>query len=168
MKYKYFENEWEERPDWIENAKSTVKMVWNTEYKPCHFNTAGNDSIVLPVSLPSPSFAHTTTTSTNDHSRGISHLGDLPDWKREKGESLSETTEMSYSGIWSGRQKMIFLVAPSNIGLTTLTIFVRMDWQEWLLTFLLSLSCPQIPRDCLVGMVTLADVRFTNLRISLS
>jgi len=88
MKYKYFENEWEERPDWIENAKSTVEMVWNTEYKPSHFNTAGNDTIVLPVSLPSPSFAHTTTTSTNDHSGGISHLGDLPDWKKKKRRKL--------------------------------------------------------------------------------
>ena len=127
MKYKYFENEWEERPDWIENAKSTVETVWNTEYKPSHFNTTGNDPIVLPVASASPSFTRTTTTSTNDQSGGLPQLGDLPDWKKKKGESLSGTTEMSYSGIWSGRQKMIFLVALFNIGLTTWTIFVSKD-----------------------------------------
>lgn len=88
MKYKYFENEWEERPDWIENAKSTVETVWNTEYKPSHFNTTGNDPIVLPVASASPSFTQTTTTSTNDQSGGLPQLGDLPDWKKKKRRKL--------------------------------------------------------------------------------
>ena len=79
MKYKYFENEWEARPDWIENAKSTVEMVWNTEYKPSHFNTTGNDTIVLPVASASPSFAQNTPTSTNNQSGGLPHLGVLLD-----------------------------------------------------------------------------------------
>lgn len=90
MKYKYFENEGEERSDWIENAKSTVEMVWNTESKPSHFNTTGNDHIILPVAFTSPSFARTTTTSTNNQSEGLPHLGDLPDWKKKERRKLIE------------------------------------------------------------------------------
>lgn len=34
MKFKYFENEQEERTDWIENAKDMVQRVWKTDNKP--------------------------------------------------------------------------------------------------------------------------------------
>ena len=83
MKYKYFENEWEERPDWIEDAKSTVEIVWNTEYKPSNLNTTVNATIILPVASPSTSPSPTTGTATTEQSGGISHLGDLPDWKKK-------------------------------------------------------------------------------------
>ena len=88
MKYKYFENEWEERPDWIENAKSTVQIVWNTEYKPSNFNTTVNDTIILHVASPSTSISRTTATTTTVQSGGLSHLGDLPDWKKKKRRRL--------------------------------------------------------------------------------
>ena len=83
MKYNYFENEWEDRPDWIESAKSTVEIVWNTEYKPSNFNTTVNDTIILPVASPSTSISRTTATATTAQSGGLSHLGDLPDWKKK-------------------------------------------------------------------------------------
>ena len=33
MKYKYFENEWEDCADWIENAKDMVQRVWKAKYQ---------------------------------------------------------------------------------------------------------------------------------------
>jgi hypothetical protein len=33
MKYEYFEQEWKDKPDWIERAKSETKRLWERDYK---------------------------------------------------------------------------------------------------------------------------------------
>jgi hypothetical protein len=33
MKFEYLEQEWEDRPDWIERAKSETKRLWERDYK---------------------------------------------------------------------------------------------------------------------------------------
>ena len=86
MKYRYFETEWEDRPDWIANAKSTVELVWTSEYKPRNSNT--NDILLLPVASPRVPSAPPTTTTASFLPAEIPHLGDLPDWKKKKRRRL--------------------------------------------------------------------------------
>ena len=86
MKYKYFENEWEDRPDWIENAKSTVEKVWKSEYKPNSSNS--NDVVLLPVASPRTPSARTTTRTITPLSDELTQLPDLPDWKKKKRRRL--------------------------------------------------------------------------------
>lgn len=86
MKYKYFENEWEDQPDWIENAKSTVEMVWKSEYKLNSSNT--NDVVLLLVASPRARSARTTTTNITPPSDQLPELQDLPDWKKRKKRPL--------------------------------------------------------------------------------
>lgn len=88
MKYRYFETEWEDRSDWIANAKSTVELVWTSEYKPRNSNT--NDILLLPVASPRvPSAPQTSTTlATAFLPADVPHLGDLPDWKKKKRRRL--------------------------------------------------------------------------------
>jgi hypothetical protein len=33
MKFEYFEQEWEDKPDWIARAKSETKRLWERDYK---------------------------------------------------------------------------------------------------------------------------------------
>jgi hypothetical protein len=33
MRFDYFEQEWMERPDWIEKAKNDVIRLWESDYK---------------------------------------------------------------------------------------------------------------------------------------
>jgi hypothetical protein len=33
MKFEYFEQEWEDKPDWIERAKSETKRLWERDYR---------------------------------------------------------------------------------------------------------------------------------------
>lgn len=88
MKYKYFENAQEERPDWIENAKTTVETVWNSEYKPSQSNPTSNDTIILPVATPRSSFIRPGTPATYRTLEGVPHLGELSDWKKKKRRRL--------------------------------------------------------------------------------
>ena len=82
MKYKYFENEWEARPDWIENAKSTVEMVWKSEYKPN--SSHSNETILLPVASPRTPSARPPVLNPSRFPQELSQLRDLPDWKKKK------------------------------------------------------------------------------------
>jgi len=86
MKYKYFENEWEDRPDWIENAKSTVELVWTSDYKSGNSNT--NDILLLPVATPRVPAAQLTNTTISPVPCELPDLGDLPDWKKKKQRRL--------------------------------------------------------------------------------
>jgi len=80
MKYKYFENEWEERPDWIEGAKSMVQKIWERDYKR---KSTGQNETLLPIAITMrPPPAEVTLTDS------LSGLGNLPDWKRKKRERL--------------------------------------------------------------------------------
>jgi len=121
MKYKYFENKWEARPDWIENAKSTVEMVWKSEYKPN--SSHSNQTILLPVASPRTPSACPPVLNSSPFHQELSQLRDLPDWKKKSEEGLLETTAMSFSDILSVKQKTISLVAHYGIGLTTLRIY---------------------------------------------
>ena len=80
MKYQYFETEWVDRPDWIENAKSMVQRVWNAEYKPEKTN---QPETLLPIA--NPIRPQTTNQSSLDT---IDNFGTLPDWKRKKRQRL--------------------------------------------------------------------------------
>ena len=86
MKYKYFENEWEDRPDWIANAKSTVENAWRSEYKPNYTNT--NEILLLPVASARVPSTQPTTPATTPLSSALPQLGDLPDWKKKKRQRL--------------------------------------------------------------------------------
>jgi hypothetical protein len=33
MRFEYFENEWAEKPEWVEKAKEVTCRVWEREYK---------------------------------------------------------------------------------------------------------------------------------------
>jgi len=80
MKYKYFENEWEERPDWIEGAKSMVQKIWERDYKR---TSTGQNETLLPIAMTMrPPAAEVTLTDS------LSGLGNLPDWKRKKRQRL--------------------------------------------------------------------------------
>ena len=82
MKYKYFENEWEDRPDWIEDAKSTVELVWTSEYKSGNSNT--NDILLPPVATRRVPAAQLTNTTISPVSCKKPDLGNLQDWKKKK------------------------------------------------------------------------------------
>ena len=86
MKYKYFENKWEARPDWIENAKSTVEMVWKSEYKPN--SSHSNQTILLPVASPRTPSACPPVLNSSPFHQELSQLRDLPDWKKKKRRRL--------------------------------------------------------------------------------
>jgi len=80
MKYRYFETEWEDRTDWIENAKSMVQRLWNAEYKPEKTN---QPETLLPI--VNPIRPQTTNPSSLDT---MNNFGTLPDWKRKKRQRL--------------------------------------------------------------------------------
>jgi hypothetical protein len=33
MKFEYFEQEWADRPEWVERAKTETKRLWERDYK---------------------------------------------------------------------------------------------------------------------------------------
>ena len=82
MQYTYFENEWEDRPDWIEHVKSTVELVWTSEYKSGNSNT--NDILLLPVATSRVPAAQIPNTTISPVRSELPDLGDLPDWKKKK------------------------------------------------------------------------------------
>ena len=80
MKYKYFESEWDERPDWIENAKSMVQRVWKTEYKP---EATDLPETLLPITIPIRS-----PTADKSSLETLCDFGTLPNWKQKKWQRL--------------------------------------------------------------------------------
>ena len=86
MKYKYFENEWEDRPDWIENAKSTVEIAWQSEYKPSSSRTS--EIVLLPVAAPRSTSTQQRITPQSSLPGELPRFSDLPDWKKKKRRKL--------------------------------------------------------------------------------
>jgi len=76
MEYKYFETQWEDHPDWIDNAKSMVQRVWNAENKTEKTNQA--ETLLF---ITNPFRLQTMNQSSLDT---IDNFGTLPDWKAEK------------------------------------------------------------------------------------
>jgi hypothetical protein len=33
MRFEYFENEWEQRPEWIQTAKEVTRGLWQRDYR---------------------------------------------------------------------------------------------------------------------------------------
>ena len=78
MKYKYFENEWEERIDWIENAKDLVPRVWKTNYKRDYHQDYLQVETQTPLAPPI-----NTTQITLDSINLLAKLAILPNWKKK-------------------------------------------------------------------------------------
>lgn len=97
MKFRYFESEWESRPDWILNGKAEVRKLWESEYKPppatseeqrlrvAHYIRAPGPTPAAPVATPMS--LHSTTMDTPSGS-GYSSLSHIPDWQRRKRQRL--------------------------------------------------------------------------------
>jgi len=81
MKYKYFENEWEERADWIENAKDMVQNVWKTDYKA----QGGQNYLDTRTPLAPPICTHEMQSTSNNR---LAELGTIPNWKKKKQQRL--------------------------------------------------------------------------------
>ena len=77
MKFKYFENKWEERTDWIENAKDMVQRVWKTDYKPESRQEYLETRIPLAPPINPPQ-----TISDSINSSEV--LASMPNWKKKK------------------------------------------------------------------------------------
>ena len=90
MKFDYFETEWKDRKDWVQNAEKEVQNLWQTEYKntsqeannfelPLRHNNNLQPTIAQPYRIgisPPKSLAHTPLTQSD--------YGDLPSWKKNK------------------------------------------------------------------------------------
>ena len=76
MKFKYFETEWIDRPEWISNAKVEVQKLWQSEYKPAPLTPQETQLRVTQyIQGASPGVEPTGE---------ISEFHDHPDWKRSK------------------------------------------------------------------------------------
>ena len=81
MKFKYFETEWIDHPDWISNAKAEVQKLWQSEYKPAP---------LTPQETQLPVTQYIQGASPGVESSGeISEFRDLPHWKRCKRARLA-------------------------------------------------------------------------------
>jgi len=100
--------------------ESTVKMVWQSEYKP---NTSSKTDIVLLVVAPirSTSLQPSITTKICLH-RELQLLPNLQDSKRNNAERFLEMSAMSSNCMLSMKRRTILLVAPCSIRLTILRI----------------------------------------------
>ena len=81
MKYKYFENEWEDRADWIENAKDMVQRVWKAEYQ----QERVHHYLETRIPLAPPINTHKIFSN---HSDDFGELGTIPNWKKKKRQKL--------------------------------------------------------------------------------
>lgn len=81
MKFKYFENEWEERTDWIENAKDMVQRVWKTHYKlESHQEYVETRTPLAPPISP--------RQATSDSINASEVLSTMPNWNWKKRQKL--------------------------------------------------------------------------------
>ena len=81
MKYKYFENEWEDRADWIENAKDMVQRVWKAEYQ----QERVHHYLETRIPLAPPINTHQIFSNRSDD---FGELGTIPNWKKKKRQKL--------------------------------------------------------------------------------
>ncbi|RPA95125.1 hypothetical protein L873DRAFT_1699207, partial [Choiromyces venosus 120613-1] len=81
MKFRYFETEWIDRPDWISNAKAEVHKLWQSEYKPEPL-TAQETHLRVTQYIQAASPAVETSGERSE-------FRDLPDWKWRKRARLA-------------------------------------------------------------------------------
>jgi len=81
MKFRYFETEWNDRPDWISNAKAEVQRLWQSEYKTEPLTTHETQLLVTQ-------YVQGTSTML-EPSGESSDFRDLPHWKRRKRARLA-------------------------------------------------------------------------------
>lgn len=81
MKFRYFETEWNDRPDWITNAKAEVQRLWQSEYKPEPLTTQ-------EAQLRVTQYVQGASTML-EPSGEPSDFRDLPHWKRRKRARLA-------------------------------------------------------------------------------
>ena len=104
MKFDYFATEWQERQDWIRNAKKEVNNLWTTEYK-CSLGARNN--LELPLRHSNHISPH-GSSSKECHPRippvvsatqspfTLSEFGALPSWKKNKQARIAADKLDSY------------------------------------------------------------------------
>lgn len=97
MKFKYFESEWESRPDWIENAKTEIRTLWESKYKAPpptpqeqRLRVAQYITTTTTTTLPEAAVTASGTTGTCSAASTETHI---PDWKRRKRQRLMSSNQ---------------------------------------------------------------------------